>query len=165
MDERSINRFEKITRKAFLFSRKRDCEGYALAQHAFDERNIHDSLPQTVCDLFDNGHYSHATFEAFKYLDKLVQTIAKSSQSGRKLMMDVFSGDSPAILLNKNVTTSEKDEQEGFKFIFAGAILAIRNPRGHEYLINDSPDQCLDYLSLVSLLMRKLEEAGYSVNL
>jgi hypothetical protein len=42
----------------------------------------------------------------------------------------------------------------------AGAMLAIRNPRGHENLI-DTPDRCLDHLSLASLLIRRLEESRY----
>ena len=78
-------------------------------------------------------------------------------------MMQAFAGTPPSVVLNANTTTSEQDEQRGFQFIFAGAMLAIRNPRGHEYSIDDSPDQCLDHLSLASLLLRRLEQAGYKV--
>jgi hypothetical protein len=37
----------------------------------------------------------------------------------------------------------------------------IRNPRAHEPTIVDDPDICLDHLSFVSLLLRRLEQAGY----
>jgi hypothetical protein len=37
-------------------------------------------------------------------------------------------------------------------------VLAIRNPRGHEYAVKDDPDTCLDHLSLVSLLLRRVEK-------
>jgi glycerol uptake facilitator-like aquaporin len=41
-------------------------------------------------------------------------------------------------------------------------ILAqIRNPRGHEYAVVDDPDTCLDHLSFVSMLLRRLEAAGF----
>lgn len=156
-----LNRFEHIARQAYRFTQ---VEARDLAiQHPFEQWDIHDSLPQIVRTLFDNGHYSQATFEAFKYLDKLIQKIATLTESGFKLMMLAFAGTPPSVVLNPNTTSSEQDEQRGFQFIFAGAMLAIRNPRGHEYSINDSPDQCLDHLSLASLLLRRLEQAGYTV--
>jgi uncharacterized protein (TIGR02391 family) len=157
----TFNRFEKIARQAYRFTQveARDLE----IQHPFEQRDIHDSLPQIIRTLFDNGHYSQSTFEAFKYLDKLIQKIAASNESSFKLMMQVFAGAPPSVVLNANKTLSEQDEQKGFQFIFAGAMLAIRNPRGHEYSINDSPDQCLDHLLLASLLLRRLEQAGYKL--
>jgi uncharacterized protein (TIGR02391 family) len=161
MAKARLNRFERIARQAYRFTQ---VETRDLAiQHPFEQRDVHDSLPEIVRTLFDNGHYSQATFEAFKYLDKVIQKIAASTESGFKLMMQAFAGTPPSVVLNANTTTSEQDEQKGFKFVFAGAMLAIRNPRGHEHSMNDSPDQCLDHLSLASLLLRRLEQAGYIV--
>jgi uncharacterized protein (TIGR02391 family) len=74
--------------------------------------------------------------------------------------MQALSADNPVIRLNTLQSTSEKDEQKGFQFLFAGSVLAIRNPRGHEHSVVDSPDQCLDHLSLASLLLRRLDAAG-----
>ena len=51
--------------------------------------------------------------------------------------------------------------QDGYRFVFAGGVKAIRNPRGHEHSVVDDPDICLDHLSFVSLLLRRLEQAGY----
>ncbi|NQV24714.1 MAG: TIGR02391 family protein, partial [Rhodopirellula sp.] len=70
---------------------------------------------------------------------------------------------SPVLKLTPCTTTSEKDEQKGFQFLFAGSILAVRNPRGHEYSIHDSPDECLDHLAIASVLLRRLETAGFSL--
>jgi len=116
-----------------------------------------------VRQLFDNGHYTQATFEAFKFIDKQVAKLSTSSESGKKLMMTAFSEISPSIRLNACSSTSERDEQEGYKFLFAGSIIAIRNPRGHEYDIHDSPGECLDYLALASLLLRRLQQAGFEI--
>ena len=129
--------------------------------HAFDQRNIHPGLPPKVRQLFDDGHYAEATFEAFKYLDKKVQKHAGLSESGFKLMMAAFDKNKASIKLTPLSTTSEQDEQEGYRFIFAGGALAIRNPRGHEYSVQDDPDTCLDHLSFVSLLLRRLEQSGF----
>jgi uncharacterized protein (TIGR02391 family) len=114
---------------------------------------------QHVKNLFDDGHYALATFEAYKLIDKEVSALAKVSESGVKLMMKAFSEQSPLIRLTDLSTTSEKDEQEGYKFIFSGSVMAIRNPRGHEYGVKDSPTECLDHLSLASMLLRRLERA------
>src|SRR5207245_2380605 len=103
------------------------------ALHPFDLRNIHQDLPPRVRKLFDDSHYPEATSLAFKYLDKKVQEHSGTSNiSGSSLMMDAFKETAPKIRLNGLVTTSEKDEQEGFKFIFAGGMKGIRNPRAHD---------------------------------
>lgn len=151
--------FESIARAAHKVTEARALPVGGL--HAFDERNIHPRLPAVVRELFDNSHYSQATFEAYKFVDKEVQRFSGSKKSGFKVMMQAFAVESPLIRLTPLASTSEKDEQRGFQFIFAGSILAIRNPRGHECDIIDSPDQCLDHLSLASLLLRRLDDAGF----
>ncbi len=151
--------FEVVVRRARRFTEARSEPTGGV--HAFDERDIHPGMPDVVRSLFDNGHYSQATFEAFKFLDKEVQRHSGVSESGVKLMMQVFPESSPAVQLTPLSNTSERDEQKGFQFMFAGSVLAIRNPRGHEVSLPDSPDQCLDHLSLVSLLLRRLEVSGF----
>lgn len=148
--------FEKITRNAHLYTD--ESIRVELVSHPFSDRNIYEALPNKVKKLFDDGHFSQSTFEALKFLDKEVSRISKVLDSGYSLMMKVFSETSPIIRLNSLVTQSEVDEQRGYKFIFAGSISAIRNPRGHEYNIDDSMEECLDYLNLVSLLLKKIQK-------
>src|ERR1019366_8074189 len=140
--------FERITRSIGRL-------GYAeeprtSREHPFETRNIHPALPIIVKELFD-GYYSQATFEAFKFVDKEVARLAKHFESGFKLMMAVFSETSPLLKLNPCGTASEKDEQKGFQFLFAGSMMAVRNPRGHEYAMHDSPDECLDHMALAGV--------------
>ena len=152
-----LDEFERIARRAHEFTEAGTAKD---GSHPFDARNIHPDLPGDVRRMFNNGHYPQATFEAFKFVDEEMQSISGSSEHGTKLMMTVLGGTSPALKLNPGMTTSEKDEQEGFKFLFAGGTLAIRNPRGHKTGLTDDPDTCLDHLSLASLLLRRLDEAG-----
>ncbi|MDV3242507.1 MAG: TIGR02391 family protein, partial [Methylocaldum sp.] len=102
-------------------------------------RNIHPRIEKVSKKLFDDGHYSQATFEAYKLIDREVQRLSKLSESGVKLMMRAFNEQSPLIPLTTLSNTSEKDEQEGYKFIFSGSIMAIRNPRGHEFGLSGRP--------------------------
>lgn len=158
----NLKAFERITRNAFRFALPKT--DISNQDHAFEVRNIHPLLPDEVRNLFDNGHFAQATFEAFKFVDREVARLANRSDSGFKLMMDVFAEGSPIIKLNTGSSTSQKDEQKGFQFLFAGSIVAIRNPRGHEYGISDSLDECLDHLALASILLRRLETAGYTLS-
>jgi uncharacterized protein (TIGR02391 family) len=153
---KAFSKFQKITRKAHKFIEPVPRAEDSGRLHPFEERNVHPEIDNITRKLFDDGHYSQATFEAFKFLDKEVQKISRLSASGWKLMMAAFNEDAPKIKLTKLSNTSEKDEQEGYKFIFSGAVRAIRNPRGHEFGIHETPDQCLDHVSLASLLLRRL---------
>lgn len=157
-----LSLLERVARQAFRFSTVPTQNPETV--HPFEERNIHPFLPDVVRKLFDNAHYAQATFEAFKFLDKEVARLAGQHESGSKLMLAVFSEDTPILMLTPCVTVSEKDEQKGFRFLFTGSILAIRNPRGHEYGVIDSVDTCLDHLAVASLLLRRLEAANFTIS-
>ncbi len=154
----AFKKFQSITRNAHKFSSAKNDAAIADNLHPLEERNIHPEIDKITRKLFDDGHYSHATFEAFKYIDKKVQKLSKLNKSGYQLMMQAFNETSPQIKLTDLSNTSEIDEQQGYKFIFSGAVMAIRNPRGHEVAVHETPDQCLDNISLASLLLRRLND-------
>lgn len=153
-----IEGFESIARRAYRFTEAPSQPELNL--HAFEFRNIHPDFPTEVRRLFDNGHFAQSTLEAFKFVDEEIQRITGSSEFGTSLMMKAFSGSPPAVALNPGMTRSEKDEQEGYKFLFAGSMLGIRNPRGHKTAMADDPDLCLDHLGLASMLLRRLDDTG-----
>jgi uncharacterized protein (TIGR02391 family) len=158
----NLGQFERIARSLARLPRSQPAiQPAPPAAHPFDLRNIHPGLPPKVKKLFDDGHFAEATFEACKYLDRYVSRHSKIADSGWKLMMAAFDKSNPKLQLTPLTTQSEIDEQEGYRFVFAGSVWAIRNPRGHQYSVVDDPDICLDHLSFVSLLLRRLEQAGY----
>ncbi|MDQ6433063.1 TIGR02391 family protein [Mesorhizobium sp. LHD-90] len=155
---RRLDDFERIARQAYRFTEAASPQ--REAGHPFDSRNLHSDLPPDTRRLFDNGHFAQSTFEAFKFVDEEMQRISNDNDFGTSLMMRVLGGVSPAIKLTPMMTETEKKEQEGFKFLFAGGVLAIRNPRAHKSGMSDDPDTCLDHLTFASMLLRKLDEAG-----
>lgn len=155
-----VDLFERVAREAYRFHEGRRKEEEE-EEHPFDGRNIHPDLPPEARQLFDNGHYAQATFEAFKFIDAEVRRHSKLSKTGEKLMMEVFKEAGPKIQLTPLKTVSQKDEQRGYKFLFAGGMIAIRNPRGHDPSVPDDIDVCLDHLSFVSMLLRRLATAGF----
>jgi uncharacterized protein (TIGR02391 family) len=156
-----LKKFERITRRAHLFTYE-DASA-SLDLHPFEARNIFEPLPEIVRNLFDNGHYAQATFESLKFLDREISRISGLSETGKSLMMKAFSETNPIIQLTALTNDTERSEQEGYKFIFSGVMMAIRNPRGHEYTIKDTLDNCLDHLSFVSILFRRLESTDIKI--
>ncbi|RYP84283.1 TIGR02391 family protein [Nocardioides guangzhouensis] len=133
-------------------------EAEAEEAHPFESRNIHPDLPPKVRKLFDDGHWEESVFHAFKFIEKEVKRISGvRGKIGFDLMMNVFNEEKPVLQLNALSTDSDLDEQRGYRFIFAGATAGIRNPRGHEVEVGDTPDEALDYLALASLLLRRLD--------
>jgi uncharacterized protein (TIGR02391 family) len=150
--------FERIARNAARFT---DAPPVAEAAHPFEVRNIHSALPAEVKRLFDNAHYPQATFEAFKFLDNEVKRHSGVDKTGKALMMEAIREVSPLVQLTPLANETDRSEQEGYKFIFAGSMMAIRNPRGHQHSVSDDIDTCLDHLTLVSQLLRRLAQAGF----
>jgi uncharacterized protein (TIGR02391 family) len=158
----ALSSFQRIARSTTLFAYAE--KPSREPEHPFEIRNIHALLPSDVRTLFDDGHYSQSTFESFKFVDKEIARLAGSMESGFKLMMAVLSESNPIVRFTPCVTVTEKDEQKGFQFLVAGSMMAIRNPRGHNYSVHDSPDECLDHLGIASTLLRRIESAGYVLN-
>ena len=154
---RNLDRFESIVRNAQNFDESATAK--LDHRHPFEIRNIHASLPIDVKQLFDNGHYAQATFEAFKYVDEEIQRISGETDYGQSLMLKVFGGTPPKLAINRLSNPTETSEQTGYKFLFAGAMGAVRNPRGHKTSIHESLDWCLDHISFASMLLRRLDDA------
>jgi uncharacterized protein (TIGR02391 family) len=119
---------------------------------------LHPKVLEVSKSLFETGHYSQAIFEAFKAVNNFVKEKTGSSLDGKDLMTKVFREEAPIIKLNELKTQSDKDEQEGFMFLYMGAMVGIRNPKAHENIIQTDPYKTLEYLALASLLMRRVEE-------
>jgi uncharacterized protein (TIGR02391 family) len=149
---------ERVARQAHQHSHV-ERTSTAVVEHPFVARDIYDGFPPKVRKLFDDGHYAEATFAAYKYLDQTVQRASKLSKSGEALMMEAFKEDGPRIPLTPCGTITEKDEQRGYRFLFAGAAVGIRNPRGHEAVVADDLETCLSHLGFATMLLRRLDRA------
>jgi uncharacterized protein (TIGR02391 family) len=129
--------------------------------HAIE--NLHSEVIGAASDLFVDGHYAQAVFEALKALEQRVRRQGRLEGSGRDLMAKAFGGDPPRIDLAVWSGQSGRDEQEGLKLVFMGLMQGIRNPKGHEQVRQDDPQRALEYLGAVSVLFRRLDDAANSV--
>jgi uncharacterized protein (TIGR02391 family) len=129
----------------------------------FYNRSFHREIVLHCKKLFLERNYFHAVFEAVKVYNKLVKDKACSSKDGQSLMMDVWGSSSGVLKVTPCVTETDRNVQDGIKFLSSGLMQAIRNPTAHEPAVNWPIDKedCLDILSFVSFLLRRLDEAIY----
>ena len=110
--------------------------------------------------LFRDGHYSLAVEQACKLVNNSVKDrCGKPAKDGPDLMHHAFKADSPALRINANKTVSQRDEQDGYRWIFVGMMTGMRNPRAHEHLLRDEPQVALEMLVLANHLLSVLGRA------
>jgi len=129
---------------------------------AFDSRNYHEEIRKHGRELFAEGRYFHAVFECCKAFDKYVADKAKLDKHGSDLMSAALSMKG-SLKLNKQVTETDRNEQEGIMHLCMGVMRAIRNPKGHELALEWPIDvkDALDILSLLSFLFRQIDKSIY----
>ena len=133
----------------------------AQIERVFKSAILHSRIADACRDLYRDGHYADAVFNASKELINFVKEKSKKHElDGADLMRNVFSPRNPVLAFNDLNDQSDKDEQEGMMHLFEGVVLAIRNPGGHSFPYV-SPERALEYIGLLSLLANLLEEANY----
>jgi len=103
-------------------------------------------------------NFFHAVFEATKGLAERIRELAGVEADGAALIDQVFSIEKPILAINSLQTATERSEHKGFAALLKGCFAAIRNPLAHEpKILWEGEDDAADYLSLISLLHRKLD--------
>lgn len=110
-------------------------------------------------DLFASGHYNIAVAEAYKAVDKFVEQKAGIAKSGVSGMRAAFGHSKPILTRTDREKISEKDEQEGYEHMFAGAMLGIRNPTTHEFNWIQDANIAIELLVFAQHLLRKAKAA------
>jgi len=127
----------------------------------FDSRGFHPEVAQHCRILFSQGNYFHAVFEAAKVYNKLVRTKAQSDKDGSDLMMAVWGPDSGVLKVTPCQSDTDKNVQDGIKFLSAGLMRAVRNPTAHEPALHwpIAEQDAIDTLGFLSFLFRQLDKA------
>lgn len=125
----------------------------------FKGRRIHhEVLKYCEAELLQDNYF-HAVFEASKGLAQRIRDKTGADLDGAALVDFVFSVERPQLAFNTLITETEKSEQKGFAALIKGCFMGIRNPLAHEpKILWDGVDDAADYLSLISLLHRKLDD-------
>lgn len=117
---------------------------------------LHPEVLSASAQLFSQGHYNLAVLEAFKSLEIRVRRLSGLKGTGQALMGNAF-GKSAALKIKTAAEDLAEDEQEGFKYLFMGAMY-MRNGPAHEDLAPD-PRRANRLLVLASLLHDSLDNS------
>lgn len=121
-------------------------------------RRIHAEVLKYCRTELLQDNYFHAVFEATKGLAQRIRDLSGVSADGAALVDRVFSVERPILAINTLQTDTEKTEHKGFAALLKGCFGASRNPLAHEpKILWEGEDDAVDYLSLISLLYRKLD--------
>lgn len=124
----------------------------------FQGRAIHPEVLKYCSVELMQDNYFHAVFEATKGLAQRIREMSGVQADGAILVDRAFSIDRPILAINSLRTETEKSEHKGFAALLKGCFAAIRNPLAHEpKILWSGEDDAADYLSLISLLHRKLD--------
>lgn len=126
-------------------------------------RGFHAEVVAHCRKLFNQENYFHAVFEACKVYNKLVRAKSESPKNGEALMLNVWGWENGVLKVTACQSDTDKNVQDGIKFLSAGLMRAMRNPTAHEPALHwpISKEDCLDMLSFVSFLFRQLDKAVY----
>ena len=126
----------------------------------FQGRRIHAEVLKYCRAELLQDNYFHAVFEAAKGLAQRIREMSGVHLDGAALVDRVFNIDHPILAINSLRTETEKSEHKGFAALLKGCFAAVRNPLAHEpKILWQGEDDAADYLSLISLLHRKLDES------
>jgi uncharacterized protein (TIGR02391 family) len=136
---------------------------YKDSLNEFLNREFHAEVIKHSKNLFMQENYFHAVFESVKAYNHDVKLKSLSDKDGQPLMLNVWGSDNGVLKVTQCITQTDKDYQDGIKFISAGLMSAIRNPTAHEPAIMwpINKQDCLDILSLISFLYRQLDKSVY----
>ena len=125
----------------------------------FQGRRLHSEVLKYCKAELMQDNYFHAVFEATKGLAQRIRDITGVQEDGAHLVDRVFSVERPLLAMNRLQTQTEKSEHKGFAALLKGCFQAVRNPLAHEpKILWHGEDDAADYLSLISLLHRKLDD-------
>jgi uncharacterized protein (TIGR02391 family) len=128
----------------------------SVASRKVEISGMHPAVSSAAGALFADGHYSKAVLAAFQAVEYAVQQKTQLSESGAPLMHRAFNPRNPMIDVARHGGRNAGDEREGFHFLFAGAIVGLRNPRAHGQDLPDTAEEALEYLALASALLRRI---------
>ena len=122
---------------------------------------IHPRIASLSRPRFEAGFFGDAVEASYKEVNDVAKRIVKDVDGreldGATLMTTAFSPKRPLIRLTPLDTETDRNVQQGYLQIMAGAMIGIRNPGAHGNL-NPSASQALHLICLASLLMRKIDE-------
>ena len=122
---------------------------------------VHPRICALARPRFEAGFFGDSVEASFKEVNDTVKRLVRDADGreldGAGLMTTAFSVQNPLIRLSALASETDRNIQQGYMQIMAGAMTGIRNPKAHGNLNPDST-KALHLICLASLLMHKVDE-------
>jgi uncharacterized protein (TIGR02391 family) len=166
-NELRVTLIEQLARQGWYLNDDRlvvgePATGQRVASPVLREARLAALQPQVAsiaARYIGTGLHAEAVFESMKAVVNRVKDMTSLDLDGVALMNRAFSADHPQLDLSGSATTTGQNIHAGYRFLFVGAVQAIRNPSAHEQLDKMDEDEAFEQLNLASLLMRRLDKA------
>jgi uncharacterized protein (TIGR02391 family) len=150
-----ITRIDERSREALLGA----ITGFKVAPTPLDQKAIHTRIHDACSRQFKDQHYRDAILAAgIALVNYVKEKSGRFDLDGHPLMTTVFSVNNPVLKFNDLRDQTERNVQQGMMHLFAGAVLALRNPRAHS-LDPDTTEYALEAISFISFLAKQLDTA------
>jgi uncharacterized protein (TIGR02391 family) len=119
---------------------------------------LHPSIVPEARRRFRARFYAEAVLAALKVITLQIKSRTGINLDGAPLMTKAFNPNQPYLIFAPGDTETGISMQQGYLQIFAGTMMAVRNPKAHGFVEIDAA-RCIHFLFLASLLAHKLDEA------
>lgn len=151
-----ILEFIEVVRGQFIAANQADCGDLCHL--------LHPSIRHVSEKLYRDGSYAEAACNAFIEINSRLKEIycekcpdLGNVPDGQALMNKVFADNNPVLEAGNLTTQTGRDIQAGTRFMFAGAMAALRNPKSHENITLGKEDS-MRRLIFASMLMFRIDE-------
>lgn len=125
---------------------------------------LHPDIQKVSGKLYKDGNYAEAACNAFIEINSRIKEIyqkkypnSENVPDGQALMNKIFADNNPVLEAGDLTTQTGKDIQMGTRFMFAGAMAALRNPKSHQNITIEK-DDAMRRLVFASMLMFRIDE-------
>ena len=121
---------------------------------------IREDLWKAIEAHYERKDFTEAVRDAVFHMSEVLREKGSiEDKDGSKLVDAALLGNNPAILVNKNETTTEKDFQQGIGFAFKGIMQSVRNPLSHESF-KYTQDEAEVLILYINFLLNQVDKSG-----
>ena len=126
---------------------------------------IREDLWKAIEAHYERKDFTEAVRDAVFHMSEVLREKGSiEDKDGSKLVDVALLGNNPAILVNKNETTTEKDFQQGIGFAFKGIMQSVRNPLSHESF-KYTQDEAETLILYINFLLNQVDKSGGSTKI
>lgn len=121
---------------------------------------LREDLWKSIQAHYERSDYTEAVRDAVFHISEVLREKGGiEDKDGTKLVETALLGSNPAIKINKNETTTERDFQQGIGYAFKGIMLSVRNRISHEGF-HYTQDEAEILILYMNFLLNQVDKSG-----